>query len=273
MTAVVDAPNLSSTEEQSESKSNYAMTNPMNFSITTAENEHYIRDTDEPAEGFLDVSADSEMEKAQNAISDDIRDIDFPPDNFNGRESQNSEKSETSAGNGSKDYWLAKLVDVSDVKSTADWEQSDPLPDPSGFGSDHCYEPQEYLEMDGNTRLLSMEQVQQLESCLLSNYEIESSKFPIIRTPPCYFIFKLTQKIQKEMPDVTIRSVRIMGGFSSFIMCHKFRFNDLDILFEIDFPLEQRVKIFEQLRGLILALIAELFAHLHLQFDLIHHHH
>jgi len=200
MTAVVDAPNLSSTEEQSESKSNYAMTNPMNFSITTAENEHYIRDTDEPAEGFLDVSADSEMEKAQNAISDDIRDIDFPPDNFNGRESQNSEKSETSAGNGSKDYWLAKLVDVSDVKSTADWEQSDPLPDPSGFGSDHCYEPQEYLEMDGNTRLLSMEQVQQLESCLLSITKSRAPNFPSSAPHPVISFSNLLKKSRKKCP-------------------------------------------------------------------------
>merc|ERR1712048_970405 len=94
--------------------------------------------------------------------------------------------------------------------------------------------------------------------CLLSDYEIESSHFPVLRVPPCYIIKRLHDSICEQMPNVTIRSMRIMGGFSSYVMCSRFRYNDLDILFNLDFPLKDRINTFEKLRSLIMKILSEL---------------
>ena len=54
-----------------------------------------------------------------------------------------------------------------------------------------------------------------LQTCLLSDYEINSAHYVNIHVPPCYIIKKLHDSIVKNMPEVTINSMRIMGGFSS----------------------------------------------------------
>ena len=41
-------------------------------------------------------------------------------------------------------------------------------------------------------------------------------------------------------------------------MCSKFRYNDLDILFNLDFPFESRISTFEKLRNLLIEILLEL---------------
>jgi len=212
--------------------------NPMNFQIETT-NEFSI-------EGSLESAA----EEVQNKVHLECG---------TSRASEAREKSTSSAN--AKQYWIKQLVDIDD-DSTLDWidsgNPSDSLPEPDIQFDDDFTEIQPATDENKNTRMLTINQVRTLEQCLLTNYEIESVKFPTIRVPPCYMIKRVVDAIRAQLPEVEVKSVRIMGGFSSYVMCHKFRYNDLDILFHIDFPLEKRIPIFENIRGLILRILAEL---------------
>jgi len=231
--------------EDPDSNDPWTQDNPMNFQIETT-NEFSIEAS--PPEVVEPTVREIQAEHVAPNMS---------------RTSEASEKSTSSAN--AKQYWINQLVDVDD-HSTLDWIDSDNpsdfLPPPDiQFEDLHNFADETLVtkpELNDSTRVLTVNQVRTLEQCLLTNYEVESQKFPTIRVPPCYMIKRVIDAIRSQIPEVEVKSIRIMGGFSSYVMCHKFRYNDLDILFHLEFPLEKRLAIFEKIRGLILQELAQL---------------
>eukprot|EP00494_Astrolonche_serrata_P024220 UN24478 len=132
-----------------------------------------------------------------------------------------------------KDYFMKCIVDPCSP-DTLDWniENEDNLEERKVSTFEETYENLEYV--NPNFRYLSFDQVERLEDCLKRPFEIESARYPTIKVSPAYIITKLVESITTNLPDIHISSIRIMGGFSSYVMHSRFPYNDLDILINLD---------------------------------------
>jgi len=108
-----------------------------------------------------------------------------------------------------------------------------------------------------NKKPLSWEQIQRLEKLLLNPFVVEGVSCPTLYVEPVAFIQRLKLKI-RSVKDVTIESILIFGGVSSYIMDEAFPYNDLDILFNLHFEFEKRNKVFETLRSCIVSVLQDL---------------
>jgi len=163
----------------------------------------------------------------------------------------------------SKIYWDSQIINVKE-DATLDWDPRAIEHRDVEYVKEIDEQQEELLKevakqaLPVNCVFLKMSQINILENCLKTNYVIESQRYPKLYVPPAYMIEKLIDNIRKDIPEITIDSVRIMGGFSSYVMSPRFRYNDLDILIKINFDINRRITVFEKLRSLIIDMLVEL---------------
>merc|ERR1740136_156998 len=100
-----------------------------------------------------------------------------------------------------------------------------------------------------------------MESILLRQFEITGiNQFPCLRIKPAMIMTKLKNRIESNLEGVLIQNIRIMGGVSSYVMNKDFPFNDLDMLYNLEFDFKKRYEVFDAVRLQICEVLLELMS-------------